>query len=133
MAKTKTLLGISAVAAVALAAVACHPALDLQGISAAFIKCRPSEVVVGNEETYGGLREWDALYKDEEWHCVRAARVRTSTPWVATECRRVGPDSASAVAGQNTGATGMRHAERPVPTIPAGVASGSLSDHQTGE
>jgi hypothetical protein len=49
MSKTKTFFGVSAVAALALAAVACHPAVEREGISAGFIKCPPSEVVVGNE------------------------------------------------------------------------------------
>lgn len=90
MSKTKTFFGFSGLA---LATVACHPALDLKGISAGFIKCPPSQVVVGNEETNDGLREWDALYRDEEWHCVRPAFVRTATPWIGTECRRVSLDS----------------------------------------
>lgn len=91
MAKKTTLLGISTAAGVACAALGCHPALDLQAISASFIDCNPSQVVVGNDEAHSGLREWDALYQDEEWHCVRQAWARTATAWVGTECRRVYP------------------------------------------
>jgi hypothetical protein len=133
MAKTKTLFGISAAVCVACVAAACHPALDLQGISAAFIKCRPSQVMVGNEETRSGLREWDAWYQDEEWHCVRLAWAQTSTSWVGTECRRVSNDSPPPFAQEDPGSTARLSAGQRVPTVPGEVAFDSLLDHQTGE
>ena len=116
MAKTKTLFGISA-AALGCAVISCRPALDLQGISAGFIKCRPSQVVVGNEETHGGLREWDALYQDEEWHCVRPVSVRTSTPWVQTECRRISKDSEPPGARERMSTVSMRAESRTAGSI----------------
>lgn len=102
MTKVKTFLLVSAAAGLACSVSACHPALDLQGISAAFIQCEPSNVVVGNDETHGWLREWDALYQDEEWHCVRPTWAQTSTSWVGTECRRVRKDSVPVVARKVT-------------------------------
>jgi hypothetical protein len=130
MSKTKTFLGISPAAGVVFAAVACHPALDLQGISAGFIRCPPSQVVVGNEETHGGLREWDALYRDEEWHCVRPVSVRTSTSWVETECRRVSSDAAPPADRANASAMNTWNGE---PDDTHRGTQGSPSDHQTGE
>jgi hypothetical protein len=134
MANTKTLFRISAAVCFACATGACHPTLDLQGISAGFIKGRPSEIIVGNDVTHGWLREWDALYRDEEWHCVRPTWVKSSTSWVGTECRRMWKDPVPPSMWLSPNATSMRTVRGCTgATVPGAVPCDSPSDHQTSE